>query len=199
MNTKQYERTLAQSEWTPAMNNRYIQASVSQVNISPRIVTKGKSGDSIGSMRSNEFAWTRLCPQCASWKSWLYLPKLSLQSAQNESMASSGPKMVPRSRQLIHWSAINVAAVMVVLHCWFFGSCLFLIEKVTPDLGIKEYKFIIIIKSEFPFYPGTPRETLLTNCCIHLYKSYKYICVNIFMSIFFSTDMHLHFVIPTIS
>lgn len=69
MNTKQSERTLAQSEWTPAMNNRYTQASMSQVNISPRIVTKGKSGDSIGSMRSNEFAWTRLCPQCASFES----------------------------------------------------------------------------------------------------------------------------------
>ena len=59
-------------------------------------------------------------------------------------MASSGPKTVPRSCQLIHRSAINVAVVMVVLNCWFFGSCLFLIEKVTHDLRIKEYKLIII-------------------------------------------------------
>ena len=64
-------------------------------------------------------------------------------------MASSGPKTVPRSCQLIHRSAINVAVVMVVLNCWFFGSCLFLIEKVTHDLGIKEYKLIVIIKMSF--------------------------------------------------
>ena len=69
MNTKQSERTLAQSEWTPAMNGRYTQANVSQVNVSPRIVTKGKSGDSIGSMRSDEFAWTRLRPQRGSFES----------------------------------------------------------------------------------------------------------------------------------
>ena len=44
MDTKQSERTLAQSEWMPAINNRYAHANVSQLNISPSIVTKGKSG-----------------------------------------------------------------------------------------------------------------------------------------------------------
>lgn len=51
------------------INNRYAQADVSQLNISTSIITKGQSGDSVKSILTNEFAWIRFCPQCASFES----------------------------------------------------------------------------------------------------------------------------------